>query len=153
MAVLVFDNGDRGVRSACPPARVRPSPREESSRHAEDAAPLGQSAAVSDEAERQWQDALELYVERCLCSLHQRPAALDIRRQGAPECRCARLVERTLLNSFLTSRGGATDASRAPPSAVSPVSRSEATHRVPQQADVRRIGHVRLDDERITPPA
>ena len=29
----------------------------------------------------------------------------------------------------------------------------QATHRVPQQADVRRIVHVRLDDERVTPPA
>ena len=29
----------------------------------------------------------------------------------------------------------------------------QATHRVPQQADVRRIMHVRLDNERVTPPA
>ena len=67
--------------------------------------------------------------------------------------RLARRVERTWLNRFLTSL----DRCRHWPSPhrVSP-SRPpglHAPHRVPQQADIRRIVHVRLDHERVTPPA
>ena len=118
--------------------------------------PPGVSDEACDGATAQFPHALvSQRVERCLRPLHQPPAALHIRlhplRMPLRPPRRAHLVEQ-----FLDLSGQM--APLTPPAHRVLLSRparlpQQATRRVPQQADVRRVVHVRFNHERITPPA
>ena len=94
-------------------------------------------------------------VERCLCSLNQRPAALHIRLHPLrmPLCppRRAHLVEQFL--DLAAQIPPLTPAAHRMFLSRPPRLPQQAPHRVPQQVDVGRIMHVGFDHERITPPA
>ena len=94
-------------------------------------------------------------VERFLRPFDQRPAALQIRlhplRMPLRPPRRAHVVEQ-----FLDLSGQMAPLTPAAHRVLLRRSTDlphQATQRVPQQADIRRVMHVRLDHERITPPA
>ena len=94
-------------------------------------------------------------VERFLCSLNQRPAALHIRlhplRMPLRPPRRAHLVEQFL--DLATQIPPLTPAAHRMFLSRPPRLPQQTPHRVPQQVDVGRIMHVGFDHERITPPA